>query len=85
MYTDSLHRSRIQIMPTIHPVTAENMNYSSVITAGVMILAGLWYLISARKYYDGPRTTLPGGQTVKIDEIPPMSDDNPDKKDRGSI
>lgn len=48
----------ILIMPTIYPVTATNMNYSSIITAGVMLLAGLWYLLSARHYYDGPRTTL---------------------------
>ena len=48
----------ILIMPTLYPVTATNMNYSSIITAGVMLLAGLWYLVSARKYYDGPRTTL---------------------------
>ena len=45
-------------MPTIYPVTALNMNYSSIITVGVMLLAGLWYLVSARHYYDGPRTTL---------------------------
>jgi hypothetical protein len=48
-----------QIMPTIRPVTALNMNYAVVITAGVMLLAGFWYLVSARKYYDGPRKTLP--------------------------
>lgn len=48
----------ILIMPTIYPVTALNMNYSSIITVGVMLLAGLWYAVSARHYYDGPRTTL---------------------------
>jgi hypothetical protein len=24
-----------------------------------MLFAGLWYMASARRYYDGPRTTLP--------------------------
>lgn len=72
-------------MPTIRPVTAENMNYASVITVGVMSLAGLWYLISARKYYDGPRKTLPekGGPSKSDDELVGM-DDVSDQKERPS-
>lgn len=54
-----------QIMPTIYPVTATNMNYSSIITVGVMLLAGLWYFISARKYYDGPRSNLDKSETLE--------------------
>jgi hypothetical protein len=30
------------------------MNYSIVVTAGVLILSGIWYLIRARKEYKGP-------------------------------
>lgn len=32
-------------LPTILPVTKENMNYAVVITAGVVILSGLWYML----------------------------------------
>lgn len=48
----------ILIMPTVYPVSWTNFNYSWVITLAVMGIAGLWYAISARKYYDGPRTNL---------------------------
>lgn len=75
----------LQIMPTIRPVTADNMNYASVITVGVMALAGLWYLVSARKYYNGPRKTLPEkGGSVNSDDDSLGLDDIQDKKERPS-
>lgn len=68
-------------MPTIRPVTAVNMNYASIITVGVMSLAGLWYLISAGKYYDGPRKTLPEkGEQSQSDEESLGLDDVKDNK-----
>lgn len=80
----SLTLSPLQIMPTLRPVTALNMNYASVITVGVMMLAGLWYLVSARKYYDGPRKTLPEkGQPTKSEEELEF-DEMRDHKERGS-
>jgi hypothetical protein len=30
------------------------MNYASVVFAGFSTIAGLWYVISARKYFKGP-------------------------------
>ena len=33
-------------MPTYMPVTKDNMNYASVITVGVIVLAGFWYMVS---------------------------------------
>ncbi|KAI9636211.1 amino acid/polyamine transporter I [Dioszegia hungarica] len=41
-------------MPTAIPVTPPTMNYASVVFAGFSTIAGLWYVISARKYYKGP-------------------------------
>lgn len=71
-------------MPTLRPVTALNMNYASVITAGVMMLAGLWYFVSARHYYDGPRKTLPEkGESMKEDEEVDL-DEMRDHKERPS-
>lgn len=62
-----MHRI-LQIMPTYYPVTAETMNYSWVITVAVMLLAGLWYLVSARHYYDGPRTNIDTKESDKETE-----------------
>jgi len=41
-------------LPTYFPVTAENMNYASVITVGVIALSLLWYFSGARRHYTGP-------------------------------
>jgi choline transport protein len=42
------------VWPPATPVTASTMNYSVVVTGGVMILSGLWYWIRARHVYKGP-------------------------------
>ncbi|KAK4684117.1 choline transport protein, partial [Tremellales sp. Uapishka_1] len=41
-------------MPTAIPVTPQSMNYASVVFAGFSTIAGLWYVVAARKYYTGP-------------------------------
>jgi choline transport protein len=42
------------VWPPATPVTASTMNYSIVVTGGVMILSGIWYFIRGRKEYRGP-------------------------------
>ncbi|KIV98562.1 hypothetical protein, variant [Verruconis gallopava] len=42
------------VWPPATPVQANTMNYSVVVTGGVMILSAVWYYIRARKVYDGP-------------------------------
>ncbi|KAJ5658284.1 uncharacterized protein N7484_001933 [Penicillium longicatenatum] len=42
------------VWPPSTPVDYTTMNYSIVVTAGVLILSGIWYLIRARKEYKGP-------------------------------
>ncbi|THV03453.1 APC amino acid permease [Dendrothele bispora CBS 962.96] len=44
--------------PTVRPVTPDNMNYASVITIGVMVLAFTWYFIDGRRHYHGPQSNL---------------------------
>ncbi|KAH7882215.1 APC amino acid permease [Phlebopus sp. FC_14] len=47
-------------LPTVFPVTPENMNYASVITVGVIVLSGdaqLWSC-SAHRHYHGPISNL---------------------------
>lgn len=41
-------------MPGVYPVTAENMNWAPVMFAGVLILCLIYYLVWARKIYQGP-------------------------------
>jgi len=59
--TWTLFVSVIFSLPTIMPVTPQNMNYACVITGGVVILSGLWYVISAHRHYHGPTSNLPSG------------------------
>jgi len=54
----TLFVSVILSFPTIKPVTAQTMNYASVITAGVIILAMIWYWIGGRLHYHGPASDL---------------------------
>lgn len=42
------------VWPGSYKVTASTMNYSVVVTGGVMILSTIWYFIRARKVYKGP-------------------------------
>ncbi|KAJ5129246.1 uncharacterized protein N7515_005285 [Penicillium bovifimosum] len=41
-------------MPTVLPVTAQSMNYASVVFMGFLVISAIWYFIHARKYYKGP-------------------------------
>ncbi|EAT90576.2 hypothetical protein SNOG_02364 [Parastagonospora nodorum SN15] len=43
-------------MPTVLPVTAQSMNYASVVFAGFFVIATLWYYAWGRKNYEGPPT-----------------------------
>ncbi|KAL4253752.1 Amino Acid-Polyamine-Organocation Transporter [Abortiporus biennis] len=45
-------------IPTVLPVTKENMNYASVITGGVIILSGVWYVAGGRRHYHGPSSNI---------------------------
>ena len=42
------------VWPPGTPVTASTMNYSVVVTGGIMILSIVWYWVRGRKEYHGP-------------------------------
>ncbi|KAJ5204225.1 uncharacterized protein N7498_005104 [Penicillium cinerascens] len=42
------------VWPSETPVNYSTMNYSIVVTGGVLILSGIWYFVRARKEYEGP-------------------------------
>ncbi|KAK0383891.1 hypothetical protein NLU13_7983 [Sarocladium strictum] len=43
------------VLPTVMPVTAQNMNYASVILGGVLILVTIDWIFRGRKAYNGPK------------------------------
>ena len=48
----------IFVLPTMRPVTTENMNYVCVILVALALFAvGYWY-VAGRKYYIGPRVRV---------------------------
>lgn len=47
--------SIILLFPSKYPVTKDNMNYTVVMVAGIALFAGLYWLISARYWFIGPK------------------------------
>jgi predicted small integral membrane protein len=43
-------------MPTAIPVTAEFMNYASVVFFAFFVIATAWYFVWGKKNYQGPPT-----------------------------
>ncbi|KAK0463256.1 uncharacterized protein EV420DRAFT_1523507 [Desarmillaria tabescens] len=53
--------------PTVKPITKENMNYTSVITISVMVLAFAWYIVDGHRHYHGPQSNLGLGRSYVDD------------------
>lgn len=58
--------------PAYKPITAQTMNYASIITIGVMICSGIWYALGARKHYFGPR---PNTEHIEESSSTPHNED----------
>lgn len=43
------------MLPTVSPVTASSFNYTPVAVLVVLGFAGIWWLVSARRWFTGPR------------------------------
>ncbi|PCH43180.1 APC amino acid permease [Wolfiporia cocos MD-104 SS10] len=46
-------------IPTELPVTKTNMNYASVITVGIIVLSGVWFVCGGHRHYKGPSMNDP--------------------------
>lgn len=46
--------SIIFILPTVRPVTPENMNYAIVYLAGILLAAAVYWYAGGRRWYTGP-------------------------------
>ena len=71
------------VWPPATPVTAPTMNYSIVVTGGVIIFSIIWYFVRGRKEYRGPtiddeveevirRGSIVAGRPVNQSELPPI-------------
>ncbi|KZT53837.1 APC amino acid permease [Calocera cornea HHB12733] len=56
--------SGILVMPQVHPVSAQTMNYAGPILGFVILLSSLWYLLHARSWYRGPAGASVGDSRV---------------------
>ena len=43
------------MLPTASPITAKTFNYTVIAVLVVLGFAGIWWLVSARKWFTGPR------------------------------
>jgi amino acid permease (GABA permease) len=43
------------MLPTVHPITWETFNYTPVAVLAVLGFAWLWWIVSARRWFTGPR------------------------------
>src|SRR6202022_3938590 len=43
------------VLPTVYPVTLGNLNYTIVAVAAVGLGTGIWWLVSARHWFHGPK------------------------------
>jgi hypothetical protein len=41
-------------LPTVTPVTSDNMNYTSAATGGVMLVSLVFWIVTGRKKFTGP-------------------------------
>ena len=57
------------VWPPVTPVTASTMNYSIVVTSGVIIFSIVWYYIRGRKEYHGPRIDDEVARVMRIGSI----------------
>ena len=57
------------VWPPATPVTPSTMNYSVVVTGGVMILSAVWYYVRARKVYHGPLIDREVARVMRVGSI----------------
>jgi len=61
------------VWPPATPVSASSMNYSVVVTGGVLILSGIWYFVRGKKEYKGPLIDEEVAAIMRAGSIVPVS------------
>lgn len=49
--------SVFMFFPAEYPVTKDNMNYAVVVIGGILLIAAVYWLVSARHWFVGPKRT----------------------------
>ncbi|MGK4585596.1 amino acid permease [Kitasatospora sp. HPMI-4] len=58
------------MLPTVRPITATSFNYTPVAVAVVLGSAGIWWLVSARHWFTGPKVqSLPTEPSQRTSEL----------------
>ena len=56
------------MLPTASPITGKNFNYTVVAVVAVLGFAGIWWVVSARKWFTGPRVQGSAAELAAIEE-----------------
>jgi hypothetical protein len=56
------------MLPTFSPITVSTFNYTVVAVLVVLGFAGIWWLVSARKWFTGPRVQGTAEQLAAIEQ-----------------
>ena len=54
------------ILPTVHPITKDSFNYSIVAVGVEFLFAGIYWLTSAKNWFQGPKVQ---GSTEELMQI----------------
>ena len=57
------------LFPTKYPVTKDNMNYTLVIIGGIAVIASIYWFVSARHRFVGPKITAVDPTSLPLDFI----------------
>ncbi len=56
------------MLPTVSPITATNFNYTVFAVVAVVGFAGIWWLVSARNWFTGPRVQGTAEELAAIEQ-----------------
>jgi len=55
------------MLPTFTPITRDNFNYTPIVLIGTLAALTVWYLVSVRHWFTGPKTQGSGAQLAAIE------------------
>jgi hypothetical protein len=55
------------MLPQVSPVTAKSFNYAPIAVVVVLGFAGAWWMLSARKWFTGPKVQGSADELASIE------------------
>ncbi|CAG8888272.1 unnamed protein product [Penicillium egyptiacum] len=55
--------------PLVLPATVQNMNYTSVIVVGLMVLTAFWWFFRAKRQYHGPQYSFEAAERLAVFQV----------------